>query len=172
MPEFELFDPPMRIGLVADTHRSSRNMRPLPERLTQGLEECDLICHAGDVSARWVLDVLAEIAPVRAVAGNNEEYPLGNELPCELYLEIGNFKVGMMHGHGSKRTGRQLTYDRMRGMVDCAVYGHSHRPEIVERDGLLMVNPGSPTQKRFAPHATFAILTIDDTMRAQLFDLD
>ena len=140
--------------------------------LMDGLEGCDLICHAGDINARWVLDTLAEVAPVRAVAGNNEEYPLEVELPLEQYFEIGRFKIGMTHGHHAKLTGRQYTYDRMRGVVDCAIYGHSHRPEVVERDGLLMVNPGSPTQKRFAPHATFAILTVDDTLQAKLVELD
>ncbi len=172
MPEFEKFDAPLRIGLVADTHLTSRTMRPLPPGLLRGLEGCDLIFHAGDINASWVLDELAKIAPVRAVGGNNEEYPFGQELADERFFEIGRFKIGLMHGHHPKLTGRQYTYERMRGVVDCAIYGHSHRPEIEERDGLLMVNPGSPTQKRFAPYSTFAILTVGDTIQAQLINLD
>lgn len=162
----------MKLGLVADTHRTSRSKRPLPVDLLLGLEGCDLICHAGDVNARWVLGQLEEIAPLRAVGGNNEEDALEQELELEHFFEIGRFTIGLMHGHHPKLTARQHTYDRMRGIVDCAIYGHSHRPEIEERDGLLMVNPGSPTQKRYAPHATFAILTVDETLQPQLINLD
>ncbi|CAN5545671.1 metallophosphoesterase family protein [soil metagenome] len=172
MPEFERFEPPMRLGLIGDTHRTSRTKRPLPVDLLLGLEDCDLICHTGDVNARWVLDLLATIAPLRAVGGNNEEDVLGQELGLEHFFEIGSFKIGLMHGHHTKLTARQHTLDRMRGVVDCAIYGHSHRPEIEERDGLLMINPGSPTQKRYAAHTTFAILTVDETLRAQLINLD
>jgi putative phosphoesterase len=172
LPEFERFDPPLRIGLLGDTHRTSRTKRPLPVELLRGLEGCGLIFHTGDVNARWVLDELGQIAPVRAVGGNNEEEALGQALPLELFFEIGIFTIGLMHGHHAKLTARQNTYDQMRGVVDCAVYGHSHRPEIVERDGLLMVNPGSPTQKRYAPHATFAILTVGATLDARLINLD
>lgn len=138
----------------------------------QGLEDCDLVLHTGDVNARWVLDELSAIAPLRAVGGNNEEDELDCNLDLELFFEIGAFTIGLMHGHHPKLPARQYTLDRMRGVVDCAVYGHSHRPEIVERDGLLMVNPGSPTQKRYAPHSTFAILTVDTTLDARLIALD
>ena len=162
----------MRLGLVGDTHRTSRAKRPLPVDLLLGLEGCDLICHTGDVNARWVLDELAAIASLRVVGGNNEEDALGQELELEHFFEIGSFTIGLMHGHDPKLTARQHTYDRMRGVVDCAIYGHSHRPEIEERGGLLMINPGSPTQKRHAPHATFAILTVDEALQAQLINLD
>ena len=172
MPEFERYDPPLRIGLVADTHRSSRNPRPLPVALTSGLEGCDLILHAGDVNAPWVLAALEKIAPVRAVRGNNEELPLSQTLPLELYLQIGDTTVGLMHGSHERLTARRHTLDRMRGVVDCAVYGHSHVPEIVEHDGLMMVNPGSPTQKRYQPHSTFAILAVGDTIQAKLIEID
>lgn len=172
MPEFERFEPPMRLGLVGDTHRTSRTQRPLPVDLLLGLEGCDLICHTGDVNARWVLDELATIAPLRAVVGNNDEDALAEELELEHFFEIGDFTMGVMHGHHPKLTARQHTYDRMRGVVDCVIYGHSHRPEIEERNGLLMINPGSPTQKRYAPHSTFAILTVDATLQAQLINLD
>lgn len=172
MPEFEHLDAPMRIGLVADTHRSSRNMRRLPVALLSGLQGCDLILHAGDVNAPWVLAALGKIAPVRAVRGNNEELPLSETLPLELYFQIGGTTVGLMHGHHAKWTARQNTLDRMRGVVDWVVYGHSHVPEIVEHDGLMMVNPGSPTQKRYQPHSTFAILTVGDTTQAKLIVID
>lgn len=172
MPRFEHLEAPIRIGLVSDTHRSSRNIRPLPAALLEGLEGCDLIFHAGDVNAPWVLDSLEQLAPVRAVVGNNDELPLVQALPLELFFKVDDVSIGLMHGHHPRLTARQNTLDRMRGLVDVAVYGHSHVPEIAEYDGLLMVNPGSPTQKRYQPNATFAILSVGDTAHAKLIVVD
>jgi uncharacterized protein len=162
----------MRIGILGDTHRSSRNPRALPEALLDGLQGCDLIMHLGDVNAPWVLDVLAEIAPVRAVQGNNDEPQLLKCLPWEHFLQIGPHRIGMIHGHGTRYTARKTTLERMRGLVDCAVYGHSHRPEVVERDGLLLVNPGSPTQRRYAPEHTYAMMQVGDQIDAELVILE
>lgn len=172
LPEFERFETPMRIGIVSDTHRSSRNTRPLPAALLDGLQGCDLIMHLGDVNAAWVLDVLGEIAPVRAVQGNNDEPELLERLPWEHFLKIGPHRIGMIHGHGTRFTARETTLKRMVGLVDCAVYGHSHRPEVVERDGLLLVNPGSPTQKRYAPQHTYAMMDVGDQIEAELIVLE
>lgn len=172
MPEFEQFEIPMRIGILGDTHRSSRNQRALPTALLDGLDGCDLIMHLGDVNASWVLDALAEIAPVRAVQGNNDEPELLARLPWERFLQIGSHRIGMVHGHGTRLTAREKTLERMRGVVDCAVYGHSHRPEIVERDGLLLVNPGSPTQRRYAPQHTYAMMRVGDQIEADLIVLE
>lgn len=162
----------MRIGVLGDTHRTSRSQRPLPTILMQSLAECDLIFHTGDVNARWVLDELSMLASVRAVSGNNDESDLLRDLALEHFFDVGGLTIGLMHGHHPRLTARQYTYDRLRGVVDCAVYGHSHRPEIVERDGLLMVNPGSPTQRRYAPHATCVILDVGETIDARLITLD
>lgn len=172
MPEFEQLAFPLRIGVVADTHRSSRNARALPVALLRGLEGCDLVLHAGDVNAPWVLRELEKIAPVRAVRGNNDELPLSNDLPLELYFQSGNVTLGLMHGHSGRRTARENTLNAMRGVVDVAIYGHSHIPEVVEREGLLMVNPGSPTQKRYQPQHTFAIVSLAEEVRARVIVLD
>ncbi|MFW6074845.1 MAG: metallophosphoesterase family protein, partial [Chloroflexota bacterium] len=61
---------------------------------------------------------------------------------------------------------------RFGNAVDVVVYGHSHQPEIITRDGVLMVNPGSPTQRRFAPHHTYAIMQIDEEIGAELFTIE
>jgi putative phosphoesterase len=174
LPEFEALENPIRIGLVADTHRRNEQ-RGLPDRLLIGLASCDLIFHAGDISEKWVLDSLEAVAPVRAVVGNNDSFELLKRLPEERYFVSGSHRIGLLHGFsdGAKRsrTARQWTIERMRGVVDCAVYGHSHQPEIVERDGLLMVNPGSPTDFRWAKGPTYGILEIGEAIRARLIEL-
>jgi uncharacterized protein len=172
LPEFEVLNVPLTVGVVADTHRSSRAARALPIGLLRGLEHCDVVFHAGDVNAPWVLRELENIAPVRAVRGNNEEPPLIHDLPADLYFRAGPFRIGMMHGHIGGRTARENTALQMRGVVDLAIYGHSHIPEATTRDGLKMVNPGSPTQRRYQPSHTFAIVTIADTIKTTIVALD
>ncbi len=173
MPEFEVHRAPLRVGLVADTHLV-KPTRSLPARLIEGLEGCDLILHAGDISRAWVLEALDRIAPVRAVEGNND-YDPDLALPLERFFLIGRRRIGLIHGHdpaGRPRvTAKLFAQERMRGIVDCVVYGHSHRPEIAERDGLLMVNPGSPTDPRWAPRPTYVVMEVRDTIQARLIDL-
>lgn len=174
MPESENLANPIRIGLVADTHRRNPK-RGLPQALLDGLDGCDLIFHAGDVSERWVLEVLAEVAPVRAVIGNNDSFDLLKELPEERFFVSGSHRIGLLHGYSDMArratTAKAWTLERMCGLVDCAVYGHSHQPEVMERQGLLMVNPGSPTDFRWAKGPTYGILEIGEAIRARLIEL-
>lgn len=172
MPAFEQLTLPIRIGVLSDTHRASRNPRALPAVMMRAFAGCDLILHAGDVNARWVLRELERIAPVRAVSGNNEEPPLGTELPDELFFQAGATRIGLMHGHKGRATARENTFRRMHGVVDLAIYGHSHVPEYAEREGLWMLNPGSPTQKRYQPKHTFAMVTIDGGVDVDLLTLE
>ena len=171
MPEFEQLTVPIRIGLTGDTHRASRNPRALPAAMLRAFAECDVIFHTGDLNAPWVLNELEKVAPVRVVRGNNEEPPLTTTLPIDLYFRAGDVRIGLMHGHHLGKTARQNTLSHMHGVVDLALYGHSHIPEIAEHDGLLMVNPGSPTQKRYQPDHTFAIVTVTDVVHAELHTL-
>lgn len=175
MPEYEVLPFPARIGLVADTHLFCP--RPLPAPLVEGLAGCDVVFHAGDISRAWVLDQLGAITTVYAVYGNNDDgdAELMRTLPFERYFRCGWHRVGLIHGHHhggvSRMTARQYVSDRMRGLVDWVVYGHSHRPMIEERDGLWMVNPGSPTQPRWAPRATWGILQVGDDIQARIINL-
>ncbi len=174
MQEFEILQHPIRIGLVADTHRRNP-ARGLPQVLLDQFDGCDLIFHAGDITERWVLDELEQIAPVHAVIGNNDSFELLKALPEERHFMSGPHRIGLLHGYSdmAKRatTAKVWTLDRMSGVVDCAVYGHSHQPEIAERDGLLMVNPGSPTDHRWAKGPTCGILDVGEVIRARLIEL-
>jgi putative phosphoesterase len=170
LPPFEELTNPARIGLVGDTHRGVRGA-PLPPALLRGLEGCDYIFHCGDVTALWVLEELARIAPARVVPGNNDYGDWVREAPLTLYFRSGRFTLALTHGHVGRGTARDNTLDQLRNIVDCAIYGHSHRPEIVEREGLLLLNPGSPTQPRWEPDPTYAILTVGDTLQARVVKL-
>jgi uncharacterized protein len=167
LPEFEILPSPIRIGLVSDTHLNDPR-RGLPDAVLSAMSACDVIFHAGDVNRQWVLDALSTIAPVYAVRGNNDAADLQTTLPLERYFQVGAYRVGLIHGHNSgtprPQTAKVFTFSRMTGVVDCVVYGHSHQPEIATRDGLLMINPGSPTQPRWAPAATYGVLDITETL--------
>lgn len=175
MPAFEVLPFPARIGLVADTHLS--RMRPLPAQLVEGLHGCDVIFHAGDIVRPWVLEVLSQVAPVHAVYGNNDESvpEMMRELRFERYFISGSHRIGLIHGHhhadGVRSTARQYVLGRMRGVVDWAVYGHSHQPMVEERDGLWMINPGSPTQPRWAPGPTYGVLEVGEIVRGYVIDI-
>lgn len=172
MQQFERFEPPLRIGVVADTHRPNRRPVDLPAQMLRDFESCDLILHLGDFNALPVLERLQEIAPVRGVYGNNDSAELVQLLPRTHFFEVGRWRFGMLHGHdGGRITAKQLALSEMKGKVDCVFYGHSHWPDHARREGLLMVNPGSATQKRWAAAHTYAIVVVDEEIEVELIEL-
>jgi putative phosphoesterase len=154
------------IGVVSDTHLP-RFGRRLPRALLDGLAAHGLsrILHAGDHPANFVVDALSELAPVEAVAGNNDPPDLIERFGTRRTIDIGGVRIGLTHGHlGRGRT----TLDRALGTfadegVTIVVFGHSHqplwRPPSGDRPGLL--NPGSPTDRRREASFTYAILDVE-----------
>ncbi len=122
------------------------------------LERADLILHAGDLMDPEILDELAGYAPVRAVAGNLD--PPEADLPERLEFEFGGARVAMIHDSGPKR-GRRSRMRRRFPEARVVVFGHSHIPWLEDEDGLLLLNPGSPTDKRRQPEYTLALLHAD-----------
>lgn len=106
-----------------------------------------------------LLDDLAEIAPVRAVRGNLDPPEAG--LPETLEFEFGDVQIAMIHDSGPKR-GRRSRMRRGFPNARVVVFGHSHIPWLEDEDGLLLLNPGSPTDKRRQPDFTFALFWVDD----------
>jgi uncharacterized protein len=151
-------------GVVSDTHLP-RFGSTLPPALVRGLVKAQVqaILHCGDLTKRIAIELLEEIAPVIAVAGNNDGRELRKELGDRVLLEAGAARIGIVHGHSGP--GR-LTIDRaFRAFagesVDAVFYGHSHIPFRTHRDGVLLFNPGSPTDKRFNPAYSYGIVRIE-----------
>jgi uncharacterized protein len=153
------------IGAVSDTHLP-RFGRHLPAQLVDALRAArvDGILHAGDLTAPFVLDLLGEVAPVVAVAGNNDPPEVHEEWGDRRILEIEAIRMGLTHGHvGKGRT----TPERARRLfagdsVDLVVFGHSHQPLWVPAtEGMpALLNPGSPTDRRREPAYSFALLEV------------
>lgn len=140
--------------VLADTH-IPRRAKALPEGLHPYLQQADLILHAGDLMDPGLLDELANYAHVKAVRGNLDPPEIG--LPETQEFEFAGVRIAMIHDSGPKR-GRRSRMKRRFPRARAVVFGHSHIPWLEDEDGLLLLNPGSPTDKRRQPDHTFALL--------------
>jgi len=111
--------------------------------------EVELILHAGDLTSMDVVDELSEVAEVVAVQGNMDAY-YGTRLPEKRVLSLGGMRVLVFHGSGVYPRGdaSKLAYIAREHGCDVIVTGHTHAPALVERGGVRIVNPGSPTNPR------------------------
>lgn len=160
----------MIVGVVSDTHLP-RFGRELPPALVRGLRRAkvDVIAHCGDLTEPLAIDLLQEIAPVIAVAGNNDGKELQRRLGERAIVEAEEARIGIVHGHdGRGRSTPEKALAAFDGdRVDAILFGHSHIPYRVRRDGVLLFNPGSPTDKRMNPAYSYGIVRVEGkTVRA------
>ncbi len=156
----------MKIGVLSDTHipAAATALPPAVFELFQGV---DLILHCGDIVDLTVLDELRSLAPVEAVAGNMDDAETHQRLAEKKVLTLGRFTVGLIHGKFKIPIQRAMIRKEF-GDVDLIVYGHSHMPFWGEEEGVLFLNPGSPTDNRHAPYHSLAILNIGDELTAEI----
>ena len=159
----------MRLAVLADTHIPIR-ARDLPPGAWRVVEAADAVLHAGDVVEPALLEELGRHRRVWAVLGNND-HRLRDVLPERLELDLDGVAVAMVHDSGPV-TGRRARLRRWFPKARVVVFGHSHVP-VVDDDGeLLLLNPGSPTDRRRMPSFTIATLTLEaGRPRAELIDL-
>ena len=150
------------IGVISDTHGLLR-----PEALA-ALEGSELILHAGDVGDVRILDALERIAPVHAVYGNTDWGEVRQRLPRTVEVDLGSVDGAAASGtpagpiahvhHGD----RELDLDPAAAGIVLVVSGHTHRPLVEERGGVLYLNPGSAGPRRFTLPATVARVRVGD----------
>ncbi|BBH23717.1 phosphoesterase [Paenibacillus baekrokdamisoli] len=153
----------MKLVVLSDTHML-RMAKKLPERLILELKDADAIIHAGDWMEMSVWDMLQAYAPTDGVAGNNDGQAIIAKFGYRKVMQFGGVRIGVVHGHGSRgREGTETTafHAFARDEVDVIIFGHSHVPLLKRRDGILLFNPGSPTDKRRQPLYSFGILRIE-----------
>lgn len=149
----------MRIAVIADTHIPGR-AHDLPPTAWRIIRDAAAVVHAGDVVTPWLLDRLRAASPqVHAVLGNND-LPLRGALPQQLRLRLGGVEVAVVHDSGAA-DGRRRRLRRMFPEARAVVFGHSHTPVCDDDGDLLLLNPGSPTDRRRQPHFTMATLDCD-----------
>lgn len=158
----------MKVIITGDTHIPGRGSK-LPNRLTDACSDADLIIHAGDWSSPAVFDMLSKFAEVIGVYGNVDSAEIRALVPARRLIEIGGLRIGIVHGHGDKKTTEQRAVEAFANeQVDAIVFGHSHIPVIKYFKGILLLNPGSPTDKRKSPFYSFISLNIGDELRPEL----
>jgi putative phosphoesterase len=156
----------IRIGVLSDTHIPIA-AREIPRKALALLNGVDLIAHAGDILQLTVLEELEELAEVKAVYGNMDTHSIREKLPEINTFEVQGFKIGIIHGSGPP-SGMESRIGKKFDKIDVIIYGHSHSPKNEIINGVLFFNPGSTTDRVFAPCNSFGILTIDKEIRGEI----
>lgn len=127
------------------------------------LTRADLIVHAGDFVTLSVLEELRELAPVEAVYGNMDEPALRESLPEERVAEVAGARVGVVHLPGPA-AGREARLAARFPGCDAVVYGHTHIPQVARLgpEGVWILNPGSPTERRRGPVHSMLVLEVEE----------
>jgi uncharacterized protein len=151
-----------RLLLIADTHLPVR-ARDLPAEVWAVVDDVDVVVHAGDWVTTELLDRLEERARrLVGVFGNNDGPALRQRLPEVARVELGGVQLAVVHETGDAK-GRERRCSREYADVDVLVFGHSHIPwDTVTPNGLRLLNPGSPTDRRRQPHCTYMTAVADD----------
>ena len=159
---------PTRIGIVSDTHGQ---VFPALHELFSGVER---ILHAGDVGPESVTDELEVDAPVEAVRGNCDPLLPLDRYPVFRRTEIAGVRFLLTHIvddpiHLDTEIQRHVDADH----PAVVLYGHTHRPRILEHNGILFLNPGSAGPRRFRLPRTAGILEIENgNPSVVLYDLE
>jgi uncharacterized protein len=149
----------MKIGVISDTHLTAVDDR-FTRLARQYFSDVDMIIHAGDIVEESVFLFLSAWN-VMAVKGNMDRGVLAETLPSKRTEKLEGKRIGITHGSGSPEGLAARVLEEFRSdPVDCIVFGHSHAPFLGNERGILMLNPGSPTDRRFAEKHTLGFLTI------------
>ena len=147
------------IGVISDTHGLLR-----PEAL-DALRGATHILHAGDVGDITILEALRAIAPVTAIRGNIDTHGPTAQLPPSEAIELEGRLIYMLHSLAG------LDLKPEAAGITVVISGHSHKPKIEPRNGVLYLNPGSAGPRRFKLPITVAHLYLDATPRAEIIEL-
>jgi len=139
------------IGVISDTHGL---LRPEVKKIFKGV---DLILHAGDIGAPDVLEELKSWAPVTAVRGNNDKGKWAAGISETEVVQVGSIYLYLLHDV------KELDLSLAAAGFHVVISGHSHKPSIDRRDGVLYVNPGSAGPRRFTLPVSVARITVEES---------
>jgi putative phosphoesterase len=152
----------VHLVLLADTH-VPRRARDLPASVWAAVDAADLVVHAGDwVSEEFYEALLRRSQRLVGCHGNNDGPGLHRTLPRVARVDLDGVRLAVVHETG-QAAGRERRCDLEHPDVDVLVFGHSHIPwDTVTPSGMRLLNPGSPTDRRRQPFATFMTASLDD----------
>lgn len=149
------------IGVISDTHGL---LRP---SAVEALRGSDLIIHAGDVGRAEILGELRAVAPVVAVRGNVDHGGWAEALALSAVISLGKHRIYMRHILA------EIDIDTEAAGFAAVIYGHSHKPDIAEKNGVIYFNPGSAGPRRFALPVTVGRLrAVGGRLDAQLISIE
>jgi len=132
------------IGLISDTHIPSR-AKNFPREVFEIFHEVSMIIHAGDLTQIGVLEELMQVAPVVAVLGNMDSPELQKILPKIRYIDVYQWKIGVLHNIRETFQNRKMTTLMKEQACNVIIHGHTHRPSLRKENNTIIINPGSPT---------------------------
>ncbi len=148
----------MIVGVISDTHGLLR------EEAVLAMAGSDVILHAGDIGAPEILERLKTIAPVHAVRGNVDTKAWAHKIPQHRTVTLGKYRIAIVHARPDFRL-----EDKHPAVV---IFGHSHKPGIEERGGILYFNPGSAGPRRFRLPVTCGRLLLEsDSIKPEIIEL-
>jgi len=150
----------VQLVLLADTHLP-RRARDLPAVVWEAVDAADVVIHAGDwVSVDAHTALAARSRRLVACYGNNDGPALRERLPLVARVELDGLRLGVVHETGAA-SGRERRCDDEHPDLDVLVFGHSHIPwDTLTPRGMRLLNPGSPTDRRRQPFATFMTASV------------
>jgi putative phosphoesterase len=162
----------LKIVVISDTHIPDRADK-LPHKLLEEIKTADMLIHAGDlVSQEFYKELKGLCKELHAVKGNMDPYEVAIKLPEKEVIKAGKFKIGIMHGFGAPgKIAESLEEVFKKDKPDMIIFGHSHVALNEKSKDVIMFNPGSPTDKIFAPYNSYGVLEIDDTIKARIVRL-
>ena len=140
-----------RLGVIADTHGY------LPPRALDVFRDVDAILHAGDIGSQEILRLLSQVAPLLAVRGNMDSGPWADALPEKESIQAGDSFIHLIHDL------LKLRLDAVNRDCLAVVNGHTHRPWVEARKGVLFVNPGSAGAPRYGEQPCVALIRVTDS---------
>ncbi|MDD4954974.1 MAG: metallophosphoesterase [Candidatus Omnitrophica bacterium] len=153
----------MRILVISDTHIPVVADK-LPAIVIEEAKKSDFCLHAGDFISDTVFYELSRIIKTYGVLGNMDESSLKGKLPEKQIIEFGSVRLGLIHGRGSPAMLMDYinaAFGQELNNLNMVVFGHTHNPLDKEINGKIYFNPGSCTDKVFAPYSSYGILEIE-----------
>jgi uncharacterized protein len=139
----------MKVGLLADTHSNKPDGSDLPDGVLRAFDGVDLVVHLGDVGRKGILDRLGEVAPVWVPYGDDKGYvPHLSRDDAPVKVIAGGALPALLQ--------RRFKADSIRAVA----FGGTHVAHAEERDGVLFVNPGSPTLPGDGPTGSVAVVDL------------
>lgn len=166
----------VRIVVIGDTHILDFN--ELPQKMLNAILSADWVIHVGDYTSKEVLNGFIKLKGSQFVGvyGNADPLSIRNQVLEKEIIELNGKKIGITHpavGGTSENIKKKILRKFKDDDVDAIIYGHTHDPIIEKFNGIMLVNPGKGYLEKeyFGPPTSFAILTLDDKIHAEIINI-